>query len=54
MDLSILQGKTALVTGVSSGLGVDFANEMAMRGCSLILAARRWSAAMTNWFMTMK
>jgi hypothetical protein len=36
-----LTGKWALITGGSSGLGIQFAHQLAARGANLVLAARR-------------
>lgn len=40
-NLFDLTGKTAIVTGASSGLGVTFANALAQNGANVVLAARR-------------
>lgn len=41
LDLYRLDGRVAIVTGASSGLGVDFAVAMAEAGADVVLAARR-------------
>ena len=40
-DLFSLKGKTALVTGASSGLGVQFATALARQGADIAILARR-------------
>ena len=40
-DIFNLEGKTALITGASSGLGKHFAKTLAGAGASVILSARR-------------
>ena len=42
-----IQGKRALVTGASGGLGAEFARELARRGAALIIVARSDEALQT-------
>jgi NAD(P)-dependent dehydrogenase (short-subunit alcohol dehydrogenase family) len=41
LDLFRLDDKVAIITGASSGLGVDFATSLAEAGADIVLAARR-------------
>jgi short-subunit dehydrogenase len=41
MASGVLQGRHALVTGASGGLGADLARELACRGAGLLPVARR-------------
>jgi NAD(P)-dependent dehydrogenase (short-subunit alcohol dehydrogenase family) len=41
LDRFRLDGRVAIMTGASSGLGLAFAHALAEAGASLVLAARR-------------
>lgn len=52
LDSFRLDGRVAVISGASSGLGVDFAGAPAEAGADVVLAARRTEvspAPLTKW-----